>query len=77
MNGVFLDWIEVKTGEPQVTVLGPLLSNLYINNIQNSICDRFTLILCIVEDYVPTGQKRAKITLLFKHTDPGNPQNYG
>ena len=40
VNGIFPDWIEIKRGVPQ----GPLLFNLYVNDIQERLYEGCTLI---------------------------------
>ena len=44
VNGIFSDWIEIKRGVPQGTVLGPLLLNLYLNDIQERLNEGFFLV---------------------------------
>ena len=33
INGSFSDWTEVTTGVPQGSILGPLMLNIFLNNI--------------------------------------------
>ena len=44
VNGIFSDWVEIKRGVPQGTVLGPLFVNLYVNDIQERLYEGCTLV---------------------------------
>ena len=44
VNGIFSDWIKIKRSVPQGTVLGPLLFNLYVNDIQERLYEGCTLV---------------------------------
>ena len=60
LNGVKSDWIELKQGVPQGTTLGPLLFNLYVNDLTRQITEDARII------------QYADDCLLFcSHQDPG------
>ena len=40
VNGIVSDWMDLKQGVPQGTVLGPLLFNLYVNGFSNQISEK-------------------------------------
>ena len=42
VNGVYSDWLNVVRGVPQGTVLGPLLFNIYVNELSQSTNCRIT-----------------------------------
>ena len=44
VNGILSHWNEIKRGVPQGTVLGPLLFNLYVNDIQERLNEGCTLV---------------------------------
>ena len=48
VNNTFSDWKEIKIGEPQESVLGPLLFRVFVNNIFLSV--RYTTICNYADD---------------------------
>ena len=54
INGTCSDWISVKSGVPQGSVLGPLLFLLYVNDIPDSISCSLKLFADDVKIYMTT-----------------------
>ena len=59
VNGEHSDWLKLEQGVPQGTVLGPLLFNLYVNDLPQTIDKSCTLV-----------QYADDTTLLSFHSDP-------
>ncbi len=49
IGGDYSDWVHVKSGVPQLTVLGPLLFLLYINDLPDQIISTVRL---FADDFV-------------------------
>ena len=49
INGTFSNWIDVLSGIPQGTILGPLLFVIYINDLPD-VCDHLAKIYLFADD---------------------------
>ena len=54
------DWISLYQGVPQVTVLGPLLFNLYVNSMQNIIDEACKIVEYADDVFIFVGDKIVK-----------------
>ena len=63
MNGALSEWIELKQGVPQGTVVGPLFFNIYVNDLPELISRPAHLIQYADDCLVFCSDKKSEIAL--------------
>ena len=55
LNGIESDWINFKGGVPQGTILGPLFSNIYVNDLAKIVEKDCTVVQYTVDTFIFTS----------------------
>ena len=55
LHGAISDWVNIKAGVPQSSILGPLLFLISMNDIVNDICSNIRLFLQTIPDNPQTS----------------------
>ena len=62
LYGIVSDWIELKQGVPQGTVLGPLLFNLYVNELSKQISEKVHIVQYAHDCLLYCSDSKSEIT---------------